>query len=281
MENKPKIRIVDNQFSHCGNGIGSYGTGDLGLLPTKFQWHRGDRIGDIVVVTENSFDQVSSLSEPIKVAMIIEPECINSESYNWIRKNYDKFTHVLTYNLRLISEIPNATFYFFGGSWIYPQDRAVHQKSKSVSIVASAKRMSYGHNLRHDVIEKYGSRLDGIFGRGYKFVDNKIEALKDFRYSVVIENEQSDIWITEKLLDCLATGTIPIFWGTSAIRDYFDEDGILFFNTLDEFEKCLDLATPEYYQSKLHSVAKNFELCQRFLLPEDIMWDTFFKSFVQ
>ena len=43
---------------------------------------------------------------------------------------------------------------------------AVHSKSKQLSIIASAKRDSAGHRLRHAVIERFGQRIDCIAGRG-------------------------------------------------------------------------------------------------------------------
>ena len=35
-----------------------------------------------------------------------------------------------------------------------------------------------------------------LFGRGYRPINNKIEGLKDYRYSIVIENSKSDYYFT-------------------------------------------------------------------------------------
>lgn len=57
---KPKIRIVDTQFGHAS----SFGCDGLDIHPTHFDWHRGNsRIGDVVVVTENCFNQIDNLFE--------------------------------------------------------------------------------------------------------------------------------------------------------------------------------------------------------------------------
>jgi hypothetical protein len=272
---KQPIRILDNQFGHSNGG--SFGTGDLNILPTHITWWRGGQIGEIVVITESCFHLVQQQKELVKIALIIEPQCINSPSYEWIKQNRHLFECVLTHNIELLNSIPNGYFYMFSGCWIKPEDQAVHQKTKDVSIVASGKKQSIGHNLRHEAVELFGHRIDGIYGRGYKVIENKIEALKDFRYSIAIENEVSDVWVTEKVIDCFATGTIPIYYGTEAIKDYFDEDGILFFRNLAELEQCLNLATPEYYESKRRAIENNFELCKPFLIPEDRLWKSFFK----
>ena len=52
-------------------------------------------------------------------------------------------------------------------------------------------------------------------------------------------------------------------------------EGILCFNTLPQLEECIKIATPEYYNSKLRAIEKNFELCKNFIIPEDRIWKTF------
>lgn len=273
---KPQIRIIDDQFAHSNGG--SFGTGDLNIRPTCFDWHRGERISDLVVITENSFYRLNEIKEPIKIALILEPKCINSHVYSWMRSNYHLFTHVLSHNEELLSQIPNGQYYFFGGCWIEPKAQKVYLKSKGVSIIASDKKQAPGHILRHEVIGTYGEWIDASFGRGYNPIHNKITALQDYHYSIVIENEQSDAFATEKIIDCFATGTIPIYWGTDKIREYFDEEGILFFNTLEELEACLKIATPEYYRSRMRAVQKNFEFCKQFQIPEDLIYKTFLEK---
>ena len=52
----------------------------------------------------------------------------------------------------------------------------------------------------------------------------------------------------EKITDCFATGTIPIFWGTKNIGNYFDKEGIIFLENIEEKELSADL-----YFSKIKS----------------------------
>lgn len=269
---KQVIRIVDVAFSHKPN---SYGTGDLNLFPETMTWWRGNQIGDIVVITESCFHLVDQQKESVKIALIIEPPQINQEPYNWIKQNYGKFSHVLTYNPDLINSIPNAVTITFGGCWIKPEDQKIYEKTKGVSIIASDKKQTIGHRLRHEVIQKCKDKIDGIYGRGYNFVENKIESLKEFRYSIVIENDKEGGIVSEKFFDTIATGTIPIYYGHDWVKDNFDEDGILFFSNLAELEQCLKIATSEYYESRRHAIEKNFELCKSFQIPEDRLFKTF------
>lgn len=273
---KPLIRIVDSQFSHTP--MGSFGAGDLNIPPTFFNWYRGDKISELVVITENSLHLLDRQQEKNKVALIIEPYSINPGVYDAMRNGmYKHFHTVLSHNAELVMELPNGRLYDFGGCWIKPEDRAIHEKTKGVSIIASDKKITFGHKLRHEVINTFGKRFDGIYGRGYKFVENKIEGLKDFHYHVVIENERTPVWITEKVIDCFVTGTIPIYYGTDAIKSIFNPDGILFFENNMQLAECLATATPEYYQSKLSPIQENFELAKGYVIPEDRLWTDFFE----
>tara|TARA_Y100000592_G_C5474605_1_gene321516 strand:- start:208 stop:387 length:180 start_codon:yes stop_codon:yes gene_type:complete len=53
-------------------------------------------------------------------------------------------------------------------------------------------------------VEKYGS------GAGNP-IDKKEEGLTNYLFSLAIENSKIDNYFSEKLLDCFATSTIPIY----------------------------------------------------------------------
>ena len=55
-------------------------------------------------------------------------------------------------------------------------------------------------------------------------------------FSVTIENDKYETYYTEKLTDCFATGTIPIYWGCLNISQYFNPKGIVILNTNNLFE---------------------------------------------
>ncbi len=274
---KPVIKIIDGQFVHSKGG--SFGTGDLNTLPNHFSWnHDPNYVSDLVVVTEDSFSKRDLwINHKHKVALILEPRCINRAAYQQIEYgDWRLFEYVLTHDMELMKKIPNARSYMFGGCWIEEKRQEVYAKTKNVSIIASAKKQTIGHMMRHEAIEKYGSMIDGVFGRGYTEIANKLEGLKDYRFSIAIENEKRDTWITEKVIDCFRTGTIPIYYGTDQIREYYDEEGIMFFNNIEELEDCLKRATPEYYNSQLRAVEKNFNLSKLARIPEDALWSLFF-----
>ena len=69
------------------------------------------------------------------------------------------------------------------------------------------------------------------FGRGFVAVEHKAEALAQYAFSIAIENSQQDTYFTEKLIDCFSTGTVPIYWGTRKISEYFDMRGVIQFDS--------------------------------------------------
>ncbi len=273
-----KIKLVDKSFSH--NPECSFGVGDLKIKPTYFEWDRsgGNAENDIVVLTESCMQLVDMQQEKIKILLILEPYCISPYVYEKISKpeNYTKFDYILTHSSDLLKIDKRFVSYIFGGCWINPEDRAVHQKTKNISIIASWKKDTEGQKLRHEIIDKFGDRID-VYGNGYKFVENKIEALKDYRYSIVVENEQSDLWMTEKLNDCFATGTIPVYWGAQSVGNYFNNDGIVRISGIDDLDYWISAANEEYYDECLSDIEDNFFRAKDFFIPEDRMYLNFFK----
>lgn len=275
---KPKIKIADTQFAHTPGG--SLGTGDLCIPPSYFEWYRGnENINDLVVVTESCFHLVDRMKEKIKIAWLIEPPLINSKSYEWISKpqNYSKFNYVLTYNMDILNIDERFRWYVFGGCWIKPHEQKVYEKSKLISIIASGKRITAGHRLRHEVIERLEGKVD-VYGNGYKYVENKLEALKDYMYSIVIENDPCSGFYSEKLIDCFRTGTIPVFWGDEKIvNQRFNPEGICFFGSADDLVDRIDGLDKEYYSKRLIQVGMNFIGAEYDTIPEDALWKSFFK----
>lgn len=272
---KPKIKIFDNQFSHTHPG--SFGCGDLKTEPTFFSWDRtGKVINDLVVVTENSFFTVDSINCKTRIALILEPESISPEPYKWIKQNYHKFQYVLTHNKELLSVIPNGYHYIFGGCWLTKEEQQIYPKTKNISIIASWKNQTEGHKLRHEVIKRFGDKID-VFGNGYNKINSVLEAYKDYKYTIVIENERREGWFTEKIVSPLRAGCVPIYWGAPDIRDYINGDGVCEFSHINSLESLFDQIDmcPEY--RPIDKITENFETAAQYCIPEDWLWSNFFK----
>ena len=106
------------------------------------------------------------------------------------------------------------------------------------------------------------------------------ESLHDFRYSIVIENHIDKLYFTEKILNCFATGTIPIYMGATDIGSKFNIDGILTFTNSEELSSVLsDLRNNSYgasfYEDYYKAVVDNFERVQDYITIEDYIYKNY------
>ena len=279
---KPKIKIFDSAFAHTPNG--SFGCGNLNLPPTYFDWDRtNSKSCKICVLTENSFWTIDSINCDCKVGLILEPPSISPESYDWIRhpENYQKFQYILTHNKELLLIDDRFKYYPFGGCWVLPIEQKIYPKSKNISIVASWKNMTEGHKLRHEVVRWFGDRID-VFGNGYTKISSVLEAYKDYKYTIVIENEMRQGWFTEKLISPMRCGCIPIYWGAYDINHYF-ANGILRVSDITDIEHYIAMSNtwykPEERDDDKTMIQTNFDLAAQYCIPEDWLWLNFFKPF--
>ena len=154
-------------------------------------------------------------------------------------------------------------------------DRKIHKKSKLLSMIASTKTMCPAHVYRQSVWKKYVNQLD-LFGTGHnpsREIEKKEIGLNDYYFSIVVENDNYPDWISEKVTDCFATGTIPIYWGAPTIGEFFNEKGII---TLTDDFKVSDLS-PELYYSKMEYIEDNFERVMNMPISEDYIYNKFIK----
>jgi len=141
-----------------------------------------------------------------------------------------------------------------------------------VSMIASSKIMCSEHKYRQKIIQKFRKKLD-LFGRGFREIQEKDLGLKDYMFSIAMENGTYSLMYTEKITDCFATGTIPIYYGSSDISEVFNPEGII---TLGENFNIENLSL-EVYNSKLNAVKENFEITKHIPTAEDYIYKNFIK----
>ena len=77
-----------------------------------------------------------------------------------------------------------------------------------------------------------------------------------YQFSIVIENSREVNYFSEKLLDCLLTYTVPIYFGCPNISDFFDTTGWIVI-TSSSFEEVEDELMTKLAQLNEHSYAKS------------------------
>ena len=246
--------------------------------PTNFAWNRScgvDYCGLVFIGAEfaesSRFLSVDT-TEYCKILFHVEPQELFpvSQAITQYAHSVDIVLTSIDPEKLPVSVIGKTFPFLYGSSWLGRGDMGLHPKQKLISIIASSKRQLTGHKLRHALIERYGHRMD-LFGSGYSHIDDKILALRDYRYSVIIENSIDKFWFTEKLIDAFVTGTVPLYWGGTAVLDLFDERGLLTFTDLDDFESILNLCSEQDYNSRLGAIKKNIIIAENYLNPEGLI----------
>lgn len=241
---------------------------------------------------------------PIVARLFEQREYFHRELYNLIIQHQDKFHTILTFDRELLKILPNAKFlpptevtqfnrlpnpaghapYKSDQFTQYeiPEDKAyqIFPKSRLVSAVVSTKAFLPGHKKRLEFIEAIKNRID-LYGRGIREIPSKLDALRDYMFNIAIENVScDDNYFSEKIIDCFLTGTVPVYHGCIHIGEFFDERGILSFQTQEELDLIMDSLTPEKYQEMLPYIEANYKKCFEWPLNNDMLYDNYYKDII-
>lgn len=267
--------LVDRAFSH---DIGSVAGQKSSFISWERDQSKWEDIEEIFVTDQEVTTDISALRRRFPNVLInawtIESRGVNPEPFKFLERNYPLYDHIFTHDSALLDIASNAEFSPGGGVWIGGNhaggEIGVHPKTKGVSLVSSRKIRTRLHRARLMAAIKLGIANAGVD----VFLGTEPAAwisLRDYRFSVVFENYQSDFYFTEKLLNCFATGTVPIYLGAKKLDKFFDTEGVIRFNSFDELRQAVAFATEEHYQLLLPAVIRNFELALDFRTIEDFI----------
>lgn len=277
---KQKINMIGGGFQHdvCSSALN---------FNKYVEWTKDNSASMSIHIDNGLFYPVDKTKK--NYGWFAESSAIIPNYIQLVLTNLDKFKQnfefIFTHDRRII-EIDREFFKFVvPNSLPYIQNKKIYKKTKSVSFIGSNKLLCNGHKFRHEIIYKYSNFVDH-YGRGFGDKElpwsyncnniqesGKLIGLEDYMFSFAMENDNYDDIFCEKITDCLVTGTIPIFWGTKNISNYFDINGIIILN--EEFD--INMLTEDYYVSKLDSVKNNFEKCHNLLSSEDYMFINYIK----
>lgn len=212
----------------------------------------------------------------IRIVLLIEPIEILDLTNNammYMKRGYYDF--LLTHNDFLIEHCPNSFLFEYGTSWI--GDYEFTQKFFSVSALVGDKTAAPGHNLRHDLWLKQkeitiptnfylsGHSKKLLNPNNNPIIGNSKNPLFDSQYHICIENSKRKNWFTEKIIDCFQTKTIPIYWGCTNINDWFDDRGIITFDSLDDLILKINNIKLNNYTELQEIIEDNFQKSQKFV----------------
>ena len=264
--NRKKYNLVGDTFTHLTNGNKGYSV--HGKESKYIEWVKDG--GDATFYIDNTINQgITDKRDGIKYLWLLESKYIQPNLVESIINNRqlveDNYEIIFTHDQRLLDLGKKYKWVPAQGFWI--KEPKIYDKSKMISMISSNKNMCEGHRLRLQWVDSIGDQLD-LFGRGFNEIENKEEGLCDYMFSVAIENGQYETYFTEKILDCFATGTIPVYLGAPDIGNYFNLDGII--NLSKEFD-----VSEELYHSKIEAVKDNLERAKRMEILEDFIWENY------
>jgi hypothetical protein len=222
-----------------------------------------------------------------KIFLQMEPDSI-SPSYDFLKENSNLFDYIICYNPLKIQS-PNTIGMACGGTWIDKSDYLnidISLKKFKISNLCGTKQYTHAHNLRiylymnQHLFNSYpitffrcppnghgsvsGTMLPDLDNNPIIDADHKakISLFKDFQYSIIIENSREAGYFSEKLIDCLITKTIPIYYGCENISEYFNTDGWIILSSDDivqELYEKLALLNENYYNKYANIIEKNYK----------------------
>jgi hypothetical protein len=125
-----------------------------------------------------------------------------------------------------------------GPEW---QPQSYLNRPRFCSFVASNPRGSF----RNAFFKKL-NRLKKVDSAGRHFnnfgsaIDDKLNFLKNYRFNLAFENSQSPGYVTEKLVEPLLTGCIPIYWGAPDVAKDFNPACMINVSDFSDFGEAID-----------------------------------------
>lgn len=200
----------------------------------------------------------------------------NPQAYSYLLTQYPELLH-----------LPNSVKLIGNGSFVDPAPGI--KKKFGVSIVMTHRNVAPGHPMRHEL---YRRRKEikipfdiyrGTWNQFQPIEDtlpmpswpNRKEKVMvfDCMFHIVIEGFKNSYYFSEKLIDCFITKTVPIYWGCTIIDEYFNDNGIIQVNTVDDIINACNRLTPEAYERFKVVIEDNYELGLKVYKYEDILKD--------
>ena len=260
-----------------------------GAMPKYIHWDRFNYGLDVHFYSHHNIAEYKRVTPRKRFAYFIESEAILPNDYQVFEKKPDllgEYNKIFTHSEWQLNKYENALFCPGGGVWYAnPKDGGVDdpkrykKKTKGVSIISSSKEFCSLHSYRTLLARELRDRkLADAFGTfdGGKPIQ-KHETLTDYRYSVAVENDIKGYYFTEKILDCFAAMTVPIYLGATRISEFFNPDGIIVIkpDDLENTAKIVAACNEQDYESRKAAIIDNYNRVQKFRVIEDWLFENY------
>lgn len=301
MTEKIKVNLFDRLAPEFYDEYWGFHNFSSEFEPTKVEWLKQNigmgypEFDGVTVFTDKSLldPWVDQVKTNHKVAWLVECRGVHPWAYDHITMVEDKFDKVFTFDEELLSRGDKYVKNLIGTSRVSNEDCGIHNKTKMLSMIASKQTLTRGHRLRHKIASAIKGRYEvDLWGGGYKpfgksisgrtagaIREGKNEPLQDYRFSITVMNSSENNYFTETLVDVFRQGTVPIFWGCPNVGEYFNEKGILHFETGQQLFDILDNLSEDLYESKMEYIKENFELAKQYVSMDDTFATNLIREF--
>jgi hypothetical protein len=262
-----EVTIQDNLFLP----FSIPGMGGMPCAPSHFTWKAVPSDTPARFYTDFCMRSALGKSGP-RIGWLVEAPPYAQCHYDWAMEHESEFDYILTYVKPYVERGGPWLFYPRGGAHVPVNWWGIHPKRKLVSMLASFKNDAEGHKMRHTIQKKLGSRIDVLGSINGTYI-SKLDGIAPYYYSIVVEAERNDWSFSDHLIDCLALGTIPIYWGCPEIDRFFDASAIYPFDDPKDLPAILDRLSIEDYYSHLDAIRENLRAARQYRVPEDWLWE--------
>jgi hypothetical protein len=259
-----EINLFDSSFVGQACSVALQTPRTMRYVRNQMEWP-----GVTVFTNGQMFDLiVDDVQSRYKVGWITgDARCLRPNYYERVEDVAHKFDAIMTHDAQLLARGAPFVRTIRGGSWVQLEDWCLPPKTKNVSMILSEKTALPGHQLRH-AIAGAGLAID-LFGPQYTPIGcDKSIAYREYRFAVVVEACQEENWFTEHLIDALAFGCEPIYWGCPNISDYFP-GGLLHPGSVSDLADLLTWPLADAYAEILSDLRARQQTARQYAITED------------
>lgn len=261
----------------------------LGQNPEYILWDRNNVGLPIHFYTHEKMFQKHSNNYKKKFGLLFESELIRPNDFSDALQKKEKiktFDKVFTFSERILNEYDNALFAPASGLWYGTQinggewdELRYLKKSKNISVIASNKTCTEYHRLRIKLANEAMNtgKVDAFGNFCGNRIDKKSSALDDYRYTIVVENDVKPYYFTEKILDCFASMTIPIYVGATKLNEFFNMDGVIEMKPeqYDHIDDVIKQCSEIDYESRKCAILDNYQRVKKYRCIEDYLIENY------
>ena len=229
------------------------------------------------IISEKKFNETNL------ILLNLEPPIIVPSSADISKHNL--FGKILTWNEDLVDNKKYFKLNYYAFDWLSKPKTKCFKKKKLLTLLSGNKTSVSKYELYSarrriiDFFENNSSSDFDFYGPGwdaskYKTyagnAANRIECVSNYKFCVCFENSYGYTgYLTEKLLNCLWSGVVPIYYGDPYVNKYIPQncfiDGTMFVNdpkALYDFLKKIDETEYLAYLKNIENFvnSKNFDI---------------------